>query len=90
MSKIIAFAGSTRTASYNKMLVRVAANEVTNAEGKITLPSDPDQQPSVVHSRPEHGRQAGLRRKRKMSSNQANHFPARRLTLGEPKRCRNT
>ena len=37
MSKIIAFAGSTRTASYNKMLVRVAAEDVKKAGGEITL-----------------------------------------------------
>ena len=37
MSKIIAFAGSTRAASYNKMLVRVAAEDAKNAGGEVTL-----------------------------------------------------
>ncbi len=37
MPKIIAFAGSTRTASYNKMLVRLAAEDAKKAGGEITL-----------------------------------------------------
>ena len=37
MAKIIAFAGSTRVASCNKMLVRIAAEDVKRVGGEITL-----------------------------------------------------
>ncbi len=37
MPRIIAFAGSTRTASLNKMLLRVAAQGVRDAGGEITV-----------------------------------------------------
>jgi len=37
MARIIAFAGSTRTASLNKMLLRLAAEDVKNAGGEVTL-----------------------------------------------------
>ncbi len=37
MPKIIAFAGSTRSASYNKMLIRSAADDVKKAGGEVTL-----------------------------------------------------
>lgn len=37
MPRILAFAGSTRTGSVNKMLLRVAAEEVKKAGGEITL-----------------------------------------------------
>ena len=36
MSKIIAFAGSTRSASFNKMLARAAANEAEKAGASVT------------------------------------------------------
>ena len=37
MARIIAFAGSTRTASFNKMLLRIAVEDAKKAGGEITL-----------------------------------------------------
>ena len=37
MSRIIAFAGSTRTASFNKLLLRIAVEDAKKAGGEITL-----------------------------------------------------